>query len=100
MEFATTLSSAELIELEDRFNAHNYHPLPVVLERGKGVHVWDVEGKRYFDFLSAYSAVNQGHFFNAPFNLYTSAIIWFVIYSTTGAVISDQAVLLRGALFA
>lgn len=58
---ATTLSSAELIELEDRYNAHNYHPLPVVLARGEGVLVWDVEGKRYFDFLSAYSAVNQGH---------------------------------------
>ncbi|MBV6440046.1 MAG: ornithine--oxo-acid transaminase [Haliscomenobacteraceae bacterium CHB4] len=57
----TTLSSAELMELEDRYNAHNYHPIPVVLERGRGVHVWDVEGKRYYDFLSAYSAVNQGH---------------------------------------
>jgi ornithine--oxo-acid transaminase len=55
------LSSAELMELEDRYNAHNYHPIPVVLERGEGVYVWDVEGKRYFDFLSAYSAVNQGH---------------------------------------
>ena len=51
----------ELIELEERYGAHNYHPLPVVLSKGKGVHVWDVEGKRYFDFLSAYSAVNQGH---------------------------------------
>lgn len=57
----TTTLSSELMELEDRYNAHNYHPLPVVLERGLGVHVWDVEGKRYFDFLSAYSAVNQGH---------------------------------------
>ena len=47
--------------MEDRFGAHNYHPLPVVLSRGKGVHVWDVEGKKYYDFLSAYSAVNQGH---------------------------------------
>jgi ornithine--oxo-acid transaminase len=53
--------SAELIELEDKHGAHNYHPLPVVLERGDGVHVWDVEGKKYYDFLSAYSAVNQGH---------------------------------------
>ena len=53
--------SEELIAQEERYGAHNYHPLPVVLERGKGVHVWDVEGKRYFDFLSAYSAVNQGH---------------------------------------
>ena len=58
---ATAHSSAELMELEDRFNAHNYHPIPVVLERGRGVYVWDVEGKRYYDFLSAYSAVNQGH---------------------------------------
>ena len=49
------------LELEEQFGAHNYHPLPVVLTRGKGVHVWDVEGKRYFDFLSGYSAVNQGH---------------------------------------
>ena len=58
---ATALSSTELMDLEDRYNAHNYHPLPVVLERGQGVFVWDVEGKRYYDFLSAYSAVNQGH---------------------------------------
>ncbi|RYY16417.1 MAG: ornithine--oxo-acid transaminase [Cytophagaceae bacterium] len=50
-----------LMALEDQYGAHNYHPLPVVLERGKGVHLWDVEGKRYLDFLSAYSAVNQGH---------------------------------------
>lgn len=49
------------IEREEKFGAHNYHPLPVVLERGEGIYVWDVEGKRYFDFLSAYSAVNQGH---------------------------------------
>lgn len=49
------------IDLEDQYGAHNYHPLPVVLEKGEGVYVWDVEGKRYFDFLSAYSAVNQGH---------------------------------------
>ncbi len=55
------LSSKELIELEDQFGAHNYHPLPVVLDRGEGAFVWDIEGKRYFDFLSAYSAVNQGH---------------------------------------
>ncbi len=54
-------SSQKFIELEDRFGAHNYHPLPVVLERGEGVFVWDVEGNKYFDFLSAYSAVNQGH---------------------------------------
>ncbi len=50
-----------LIGLENKFGAHNYHPLPVVLNRGEGVYVWDVEGKRYYDFLSAYSAVNQGH---------------------------------------
>lgn len=50
-----------LMELEDRYGAHNYHPLPVVLSKGEGVFVWDVDGKRYFDFLSAYSAVNQGH---------------------------------------
>lgn len=53
--------SHEAIRLEERYGAHNYHPLPVVLERGEGVHVWDTDGKRYFDFLSAYSAVNQGH---------------------------------------
>lgn len=51
----------QYIALEDQYNAHNYHPLPVVLERGEGAFVWDVEGKRYFDFLSGYSAVNQGH---------------------------------------
>jgi ornithine--oxo-acid transaminase len=56
-----TLQSQDLIQLEDQYGAHNYHPLPVVLDRGEGVYVWDVEGKRYFDFLSAYSAVNQGH---------------------------------------
>ncbi len=54
-------TSFELMELENKFGAHNYHPLPVVLDRGEGVFVWDVDGKRYFDFLSAYSAVNQGH---------------------------------------
>ena len=54
-------SSREAILLEDKYGAHNYHPLPVVLQKGEGVFLWDVEGKRYFDFLSAYSAVNQGH---------------------------------------
>ena len=54
-------SSRMAMELEDQFGAHNYHPLPVVLAKGKGVFMWDVEGKRYYDFLSAYSAVNQGH---------------------------------------
>jgi ornithine--oxo-acid transaminase len=53
--------SEELIEKENQYGAHNYHPLPVVLERGEGVFVWDMDGKKYFDFLSAYSAVNQGH---------------------------------------
>jgi len=55
------LGSAELINLEDNYGAHNYHPLPVVLAKGEGVFLWDIEGKKYFDFLSAYSAVNQGH---------------------------------------
>jgi len=55
------LTSQEAIALEDQYGAHNYHPLPVVLSRGEGVYVWDVEGKQYYDFLSAYSAVNQGH---------------------------------------
>lgn len=55
------ITSQKAIELEDKYGAHNYHPLPVVLERGEGVFVWDVEGKQYFDFLAAYSAVNQGH---------------------------------------
>jgi len=55
------MTSRLAIELEDKYGAHNYHPLPVVLSRGEGVFVWDVEGKKYFDFLSAYSAVNQGH---------------------------------------
>ena len=55
------MTSKKAIELEHRYGAHNYHPLPVVLARGEGVYVWDVEGKKYYDFLSAYSAVNQGH---------------------------------------
>jgi ornithine--oxo-acid transaminase len=54
-------NSAEAIALEEQYGAHNYHPLPIVLSRGEGVYVWDVAGKKYFDFLSAYSAVNQGH---------------------------------------
>ena len=58
---STISSSREAIALEEKFGAHNYHPLPVVLNRGEGVFLWDVEGKRYYDFLSAYSAVNQGH---------------------------------------
>ncbi len=55
------MTSQDYIKLEEKYGAHNYHPLPVVLSRGEGVYVWDVEGKKYFDFLSAYSAVNQGH---------------------------------------
>lgn len=58
---STAYSSKDLIELEHRYGAHNYHPLPVVLSRGEGVYMWDVEGKKYYDFLAAYSAVNQGH---------------------------------------
>ena len=62
MSTATQTKNAQYyIDLEDKHGAHNYHPLPVVLEKGEGVYVWDVEGKQYFDFLSAYSAVNQGH---------------------------------------
>jgi ornithine--oxo-acid transaminase len=62
METKTSKYTAtQLMELETKYGAHNYHPLPVVLERGEGVYVWDVDGKQYFDFLSAYSAVNQGH---------------------------------------
>jgi len=60
-EKALSSKSEILIEKENRYGAHNYHPLPVVLERGEGVYVWDVDGKKYYDFLSAYSAVNQGH---------------------------------------
>ena len=61
MAVAEQISSKQAIELENKYGAHNYHPLPVVLTRGEGVYVWDVEGNRYYDFLSAYSAVNQGH---------------------------------------
>lgn len=61
MTTKTKMTAADYMEKESRFGAHNYHPLPVVLERGEGVYVWDTDGKKYFDFLSAYSAVNQGH---------------------------------------
>jgi ornithine--oxo-acid transaminase len=61
MAVLNKLTSQQAIELENKYGAHNYHPLPVVLSRGEGVYVWDVEGKKYYDFLSAYSAVNQGH---------------------------------------
>lgn len=57
----TSARAEQLMQLEDQYGAHNYHPLPVVLTRGEGVHLWDVDGKHYYDFLSAYSAVNQGH---------------------------------------
>lgn len=55
------LTSQAVFKREDRYGAHNYHPIPVALCRGQGAYMWDVEGKRYYDFLSAYSAVNQGH---------------------------------------
>ena len=58
---SNTITSKEAIELEDKYGAHNYHPLPVVLSKGEGIYLWDCEGKKYYDFLSAYSAVNQGH---------------------------------------
>ena len=61
MHLRQQLSSAEAMELENRYGAHNYHPIPVVLDKGEGIFVWDTEGKKYYDFLSAYSAVNQGH---------------------------------------
>lgn len=61
MSVLEKMTSAEAIALEEKYGAHNYHPLPVVLNRGEGVYVWDVDGKKYYDFLSAYSAVNQGH---------------------------------------
>ena len=61
MSVLDRLTSQQAIELEEKYGAHNYHPLPVVLKKGEGVHVWDLEGNHYYDFLSAYSAVNQGH---------------------------------------
>lgn len=61
MAILDQLTSQQAIDLENKYGAHNYHPLPVVLSKGEGVYVWDVEGKKYYDFLSAYSAVNQGH---------------------------------------
>ena len=61
MSVLERITSSDAIALEDKYGAHNYHPLPVVLSRGEGVFVWDIEGKKYYDFLSAYSAVNQGH---------------------------------------
>src|SRR5688572_30038240 len=62
MQATSSLANTQFyLDLEERFSAHNYHPLPVVLQRGEGVFLYDVEDKRYFDFLSGYSAVNQGH---------------------------------------
>jgi ornithine--oxo-acid transaminase len=61
MTNTVTMTAQDYMDKEAKFGAHNYHPLPVVLERGEGVHVWDTDGKQYYDFLSAYSAVNQGH---------------------------------------
>ncbi|HAB81510.1 MAG TPA: ornithine--oxo-acid transaminase, partial [Flavobacteriaceae bacterium] len=61
MSQTVKISAEQAIQLEDKYGAHNYHPLPVVLSKGKGVYVWDVDGNKYYDFLSAYSAVNQGH---------------------------------------
>lgn len=61
MTVVKSVNSMDVMALEEEYGAHNYHPLPVVLSRGEGVYLWDVEGKRYYDFLSAYSAVNQGH---------------------------------------
>ena len=61
MAILNQITPKDAINLENQYGAHNYHPLPVVLARGEGVYVWDVEGKRYYDFLSAYSSVNQGH---------------------------------------
>ncbi|RYY09004.1 MAG: aminotransferase class III-fold pyridoxal phosphate-dependent enzyme, partial [Chitinophagaceae bacterium] len=63
MQSTVNLSEQSLyyLQLEEKYSAHNYHPMPVVLTKGKGVFVWDTDGKQYFDFLSGYSAVNQGH---------------------------------------
>jgi len=61
METKQQTSQDYYLDLESRYGAHDYHPLPVVLAKGKGVYLWDVDGKKYYDFLSAYSAVNQGH---------------------------------------
>ena len=61
MSVLDKMKAADAIALEDKYGAHNYHPLPVVLAKGEGVYIWDTEGKQYYDFLSAYSAVNQGH---------------------------------------
>ena len=61
MATTTSMTTQDFMKREEQYGAHNYHPLPVVLDKGEGVHVWDVEGKQYYDFLSSYSALNQGH---------------------------------------
>src|SRR4051812_21949941 len=61
MQSVTANKTQFYLDLEEKYSAHNYHPLPVVLEKGEGIFVWDVDGNRYYDFLSAYSAMNQGH---------------------------------------
>src|SRR6202142_4205984 len=61
MTSAHSETTSRLLEMEDLYSAHNYHPLPVVLSKGEGVYVWDADGKKYYDFLSGYSALNQGH---------------------------------------
>lgn len=88
MSVLEKLSSADAIALEDKYGAHNYHPLPVVLSRGEGVYVWDVEGNRYYDFLSAYSAVNQGHCHPAIINALTSQAQTLTL--TSRAFYNDQ----------
>lgn len=88
MSVLEKLSSADAIALEDKYGAHNYHPLPVVLSRGEGVYVWDVEGNRYYDFLSAYSAVNQGHCHPTIINSLTSQAQTLTL--TSRAFYNDQ----------
>ena len=81
------MNTHQYIELEHRYSAHNYHPLPVVLSRGEGPYVWDVEGKRYLDFLSGYSAVNQGHCHPRLVNALVEQAS--TVYSTSGAGTAD-----------
>ena len=75
-------TSEEAMALENKYGAHNYHPLPVVLTRGRGVHLWDLEGKNYYDFLSAYSAVN-----GSPRNVLVSNIAPLEIFELCGIAI-------------
>lgn len=88
MSVLEKISSEEIIALENKYGAHNYHPLPVVLSKGEGVYVWDVEGKKYFDFLSAYSAVNQGHCHPKIINALTSQAQTLTL--TSRAFYNDQ----------